>query len=271
MRSYVIVDVFTDVPLEGNPVAVFTDGEGLEAELMQRTARELNLSETVFLVPGDGRGHTPGPGSSHRRSSSRSPGTRCWAPRSWSAQRAGRSTRAPADRRRGGHGRAARGGRRIAYGEMAQPLPTWEPFGRRRGAAARRCGVSAPSCRSRSTTTAPVTRSSRSRRRRGGRAATRTSAPSPSWGRSGSAALRLATATCKTRMFAPGLGVGRGSGHRLGGRSAGRSPGPPWLDAVRSANRDPPGRRDRPSVAVARRWPRGRLSGSSACWSVAAR
>jgi trans-2,3-dihydro-3-hydroxyanthranilate isomerase len=52
MHSYVIVDVFTDVPLEGNPVAVFTDASGLAGELMQRTARELNLSESVFV---DGR------------------------------------------------------------------------------------------------------------------------------------------------------------------------------------------------------------------------
>ena len=53
MRAYMIVDVFTDVPLEGNPVAVFTDGAGLSAETMQRVARELNLSETVFLLPGE--------------------------------------------------------------------------------------------------------------------------------------------------------------------------------------------------------------------------
>ena len=50
MRPYVIADVFTDVALEGNPVAVFTDGTGLSAETMQRTARELNLSETVFVL-----------------------------------------------------------------------------------------------------------------------------------------------------------------------------------------------------------------------------
>jgi trans-2,3-dihydro-3-hydroxyanthranilate isomerase len=51
MRRYVIADVFTDVPLEGNQVAVFSDGTGLSDEVMQRTARELNLSETVFLLP----------------------------------------------------------------------------------------------------------------------------------------------------------------------------------------------------------------------------
>ncbi|HUZ27914.1 MAG TPA: PhzF family phenazine biosynthesis protein [Solirubrobacteraceae bacterium] len=50
-RAYAVVDAFTDQPLEGNPVAVFADGSGLEGEHMQRTARELNLSETVFLLP----------------------------------------------------------------------------------------------------------------------------------------------------------------------------------------------------------------------------
>ena len=51
MHRYVIADVFTDVPLQGNQLAVFTDGSGLSGELMQRTARELNLSETVFVLP----------------------------------------------------------------------------------------------------------------------------------------------------------------------------------------------------------------------------
>lgn len=49
-RAYAVLDVFTDTPLQGNPVAVFTDGSGLDGETMQRTARELNLSETVFLL-----------------------------------------------------------------------------------------------------------------------------------------------------------------------------------------------------------------------------
>jgi len=51
LNAYTIVDVFTDTPLEGNPVAVFDDGSGLEVPEMQRAARELNLSETVFLLP----------------------------------------------------------------------------------------------------------------------------------------------------------------------------------------------------------------------------
>ncbi len=49
MRRYTIADVFTDVPLEGNQVAVFTDASGLSTETMQRAAREMNLSETVFV------------------------------------------------------------------------------------------------------------------------------------------------------------------------------------------------------------------------------
>lgn len=50
MHRYEVLDVFTDTPLRGNPVAVFTDAADLSAEVMQRTARELNLSETVFVV-----------------------------------------------------------------------------------------------------------------------------------------------------------------------------------------------------------------------------
>ena len=52
-RRYLIADVFTATPLEGNQLAVFPDGRGLGADVMQRTARELNLSETVFLLPAE--------------------------------------------------------------------------------------------------------------------------------------------------------------------------------------------------------------------------
>ena len=50
-RRYVVADVFTDTPLEGNGLGVFTDARGLSTERMQRLARELNLSEPVFLLP----------------------------------------------------------------------------------------------------------------------------------------------------------------------------------------------------------------------------
>jgi trans-2,3-dihydro-3-hydroxyanthranilate isomerase len=45
------VDVFTDQPFGGNPLAVFPDGEGLSDEEMQWLAREMNLSETTFVLP----------------------------------------------------------------------------------------------------------------------------------------------------------------------------------------------------------------------------
>jgi PhzF family phenazine biosynthesis protein len=45
------VDVFTDKPLYGNPVAVVIGGDGLDTETMQRIARWTNLSEATFLLP----------------------------------------------------------------------------------------------------------------------------------------------------------------------------------------------------------------------------
>ena len=45
------VDVFTNRPLTGNPLAVFLDGRGLSSEEMLSTAREMNLSETTFVLP----------------------------------------------------------------------------------------------------------------------------------------------------------------------------------------------------------------------------
>ncbi|HEY7142563.1 MAG TPA: PhzF family phenazine biosynthesis protein [Methylomirabilota bacterium] len=54
---YVICDVFTDRPLEGNPLAVFTDARGIPDSLLQPLAREMHLSETVFCYPARGPGH----------------------------------------------------------------------------------------------------------------------------------------------------------------------------------------------------------------------
>jgi PhzF family phenazine biosynthesis protein len=50
MRPYSVVDVFTDVPYLGNPVAVVLDGEGLSSEQMLRYAAWTNLSETTFVL-----------------------------------------------------------------------------------------------------------------------------------------------------------------------------------------------------------------------------
>jgi trans-2,3-dihydro-3-hydroxyanthranilate isomerase len=54
---YVVADVFTDRPLEGNQLAVFTDARELPEERLQPLARELNLSETVFVYPAEAGGH----------------------------------------------------------------------------------------------------------------------------------------------------------------------------------------------------------------------
>jgi trans-2,3-dihydro-3-hydroxyanthranilate isomerase len=51
---YLVVDVFTEVPLFGNPLAVFPDAHGLSDEEMQTIARELNLSETSFVFAPSG-------------------------------------------------------------------------------------------------------------------------------------------------------------------------------------------------------------------------
>jgi trans-2,3-dihydro-3-hydroxyanthranilate isomerase len=54
---YVVADVFTDVPLAGNQLAVFTDARDIPEELLQPLARELNVSETVFVYPPSAEGH----------------------------------------------------------------------------------------------------------------------------------------------------------------------------------------------------------------------
>lgn len=56
-HRYVIVDVFTDTPLAGNPLAVFTNAVGMSDELMQQVAREINFSETAFVLPPEDGGH----------------------------------------------------------------------------------------------------------------------------------------------------------------------------------------------------------------------
>jgi trans-2,3-dihydro-3-hydroxyanthranilate isomerase len=52
-RSYEFVqlDIFTRTPLTGNPLAIFTDARGLTDQQMQALAREMNLSETTFILP----------------------------------------------------------------------------------------------------------------------------------------------------------------------------------------------------------------------------
>ncbi|MDM0117108.1 PhzF family phenazine biosynthesis protein [Variovorax sp. J22R133] len=59
-RPFKQVDVFTDTPYFGNPLAVVLDGSGLSDEDMQRFARWTNLSETTFVLP------TTQPGADYR-------------------------------------------------------------------------------------------------------------------------------------------------------------------------------------------------------------
>lgn len=73
-------DVFTTQPFGGNPVAVFPEADGLKDDELQQIAREMNLSETVFVfhrltLP---QLHDYGSLPQYRRS--RLPAIRCWAP-----------------------------------------------------------------------------------------------------------------------------------------------------------------------------------------------
>ena len=54
--SYLQYDVFTGEPLLGNQLAVFTDARGLDTDRMQRIAREMNVSESTFILPAEGAG-----------------------------------------------------------------------------------------------------------------------------------------------------------------------------------------------------------------------
>jgi trans-2,3-dihydro-3-hydroxyanthranilate isomerase len=124
---YVVADVFTDTPLAGNPLAVFTDGRGLGDEEMQRLARELNLSETVFVLPPEAGGHAR---------------IRIFTP-SVELQFAGHPTlgsafvlagplQTPEIRLETAKGivpvALEREHDRLVFGRMQQPLPVWRPF-----------------------------------------------------------------------------------------------------------------------------------------------
>jgi trans-2,3-dihydro-3-hydroxyanthranilate isomerase len=128
MRRYVIADVFTDTPLEGNPVAVFTDATGLSTEVMQRAARELNLSETVFVLRSE---------QAHLRVRIFTPAQElpfAGHPVLGTAFVVGRAMGSPVVRLETGLGvvpvtlTRADGGADPIYGEMEQPIPVLEEF-----------------------------------------------------------------------------------------------------------------------------------------------
>src|SRR2546430_877342 len=66
---YVVVDVFTDTPLQGNQLAVFTDAQQIPEEQLQPLAKEMGFSESVFVYPPTRReraDETATPHASHR-------------------------------------------------------------------------------------------------------------------------------------------------------------------------------------------------------------
>jgi len=127
---YVVCDAFTDVALAGNQVAVFTDAREIPEPQLQRLAKEMNFSETVFVYPPEADGHvkvrifTPGnelPFAGH--------------PILGAAFVLGGPLQLTEIRLETGAGvvpvRLEREGPRIVYGAMRQPPTTWEPFERR--------------------------------------------------------------------------------------------------------------------------------------------
>src|ERR1044072_3225860 len=53
---YVVADVFTDTAVAGNQLAVYTDARDLVSLTMQALAKEMNFSETVFVLPPQSEG-----------------------------------------------------------------------------------------------------------------------------------------------------------------------------------------------------------------------
>jgi trans-2,3-dihydro-3-hydroxyanthranilate isomerase len=129
MHTYVITDVFTDTLLEGNPLAVVADADDLPPERMQRIAREMNLSETVFVLRA--------PSDADARIRIFTPSTElpfAGHPTLGTALLLGESTGADLVRLKTAAGlvRVAleREDGRIVSGRMRQPIPTWEPYDR---------------------------------------------------------------------------------------------------------------------------------------------
>jgi trans-2,3-dihydro-3-hydroxyanthranilate isomerase len=126
---YVVADVFTDRPLTGNQVAVFTDAREIPEESLQPIAREMNYSETVFVYRAEGDGDvririfTPSlelPFAGH--------------PVLGTAFVLAAPLQREVIRLETGAGvvpvALEREGAKIVFGRMEQPLPTWRPYER---------------------------------------------------------------------------------------------------------------------------------------------
>jgi trans-2,3-dihydro-3-hydroxyanthranilate isomerase len=128
---YVVVDAFSDTPLEGNPLAVFTEASGLSGETMQRAARETNLSETVFVIA---RGAGDPAEATVRIFTPSTELPFAGHPVLGTAFVIGSETGSDAVTLRTGAGPVrvslTRERGEIVYGEMEQPIPSPEPFER---------------------------------------------------------------------------------------------------------------------------------------------
>lgn len=126
---YVLLDVFTDTALEGNQLAVFPDAPELPAREMQRLARELNLSETVFVRPaedgGDARIRIFTPAAEMPFAGHPTLGSAIVIGGERGREQLTLETGA-------GHVPVALSldSQRAASGWMGQPIPSWEPYGR---------------------------------------------------------------------------------------------------------------------------------------------
>jgi trans-2,3-dihydro-3-hydroxyanthranilate isomerase len=128
VRDFLIADVFTDTPLEGNQLGIFPDGRGLSHDMMLKATREMNFSETVFFLPPDDPGadahvriFTPGgeiPFAGH--------------PTLGSAWVLGETLKKQTVTLRTGAGlipvELERKGETITFGWMSQPIPDWGPY-----------------------------------------------------------------------------------------------------------------------------------------------
>jgi trans-2,3-dihydro-3-hydroxyanthranilate isomerase len=128
-HRYVLLDVFSDAPLQGNQLAVFTVADALAPGTLQPLARELNLSETVFVLAaeqgGDARVRIFTPTAELPFAGHPVLGTAVAVGIERGLERVTLET---------GAGAVAvalrREGERLAFGTMRQPIPSWRPYER---------------------------------------------------------------------------------------------------------------------------------------------
>ena len=237
---YVVCDVFTDTPLDRNQLAVFTDARDLTPRTMQALAKEMNFSETVFVLPPRAtdadvriRIFTPASELPFAGPPDARHGVR--------ARRAAAEDRDPARdrrRRRAGRARARGAARSSSAGWSSRSRPGSRSSTARRAPrrARRRRGSGLPVERydlgpghvyveldSAEAVAALRPDLARARARHGATASTASRATAPRW---------------KTRMFAPAHGVAGGSRDRLGRRAARGPSRPARPHRLRRGDRD---------------------------------